>query len=122
MGGEGGHGGRGPGPLPKIELPSKMHLVSPHTSFQDFSILVCKVTVVSWLCYARRICARLTEDAESGHLISPPYGGGRLNAERQDLLLFLTKNKFLGPPVSIVVKFENCRTVVYLASSHKYVK
>ena len=79
--------------------------------------------MVSWLCYARRICARLTEDAESGHLISPPYGGGGgLNAERQDLLLFLTKNKFLGPPVSIVVKFENCRTVVYLASSHKYVK
>ena len=54
------------------------------------------------------------------------WGGGGLDAGRQDLLLFLTKNKsehrIVGPPVSVVVKFENCRTVVYLAASHKYVK
>ena len=98
MGGEGGHGGRGPGPLPKIELPSKMHLVSPHTSFQDFSILVCKVTVVSWLCYARRICARLTEDAESGHLISPPYGGGEVDCRKAGSSIVLDKKQNCGTP------------------------
>ena len=103
MGGEGVREptwGEGSGsPLPKIELPSKMHLVSPHTSFQDFSILVCKVTVVSWLCYARRICARLTEDAESGHLISPPYGGGEVECRKAGSSIVLDKKQiFFGTP------------------------
>ena len=61
---------------------------------------------------------------DRGCCLRSPYqvhhmGGGGLDAGRQDLLLILTKDKsehrIVGPPVSVVVKFENCRTVVWLS-------